>query len=132
VARGGAAGGAAANNNQSKGSAANNNNNSTSSESSTTQNNTDAPVIRSITPKQQAMLRESFDFLHRAREILEPKKFMRLIRALVAYDKGTKDISHLISDALEVLPPHESLVTLFQKFLPDAAQHLMIKSREAM
>jgi len=85
----------------------------------------------SITPKQQNMLRESFDFLHRAREALEPKKFTKLIRALVAYDKGTKDIPDLVSESHEVLQPHQELIGAFHKFLPAAAQTQLTAAQQA-
>jgi len=46
-----------------------------------------------VSPKQVDLLRMSFQFLHKAKEVLEQKKFYRLVKHLVEYDKGSIEVS---------------------------------------
>lgn len=46
-----------------------------------------------MSPKQVDLLRMSFQFLHKAQEVLEQKKFYRLVKHLVEYDKGSIEVS---------------------------------------
>ena len=49
-----------------------------------------------VSQKQQDLLKQSFQFLHTAQELLGQKKFYRLVKQLVEYDKGAVEVSALI------------------------------------
>jgi len=48
-----------------------------------------------VSQKQQDLLRQSFQFLHTAQEVLEQKKFYQLVKQLVEYDKGAIEVCTL-------------------------------------
>ena len=80
-----------------------------------------------VRPKQQELLRRSFDFLLRSREVLEQKKFLKLVKMLVEYDKGSVEVPALVQTAATCLLPHNDLIDLFKDFLPDKAKPLLSK-----
>ena len=82
---------------------------------------------RETSPKQQLLLKRSFEFLKKAQESLEHKKFIKLIKSLVEFDKGSVEVTQLVQTASEILPPHDHLMGSFKAFLPEKAKLLLTK-----
>ena len=80
-----------------------------------------------MSPKQQVLLKKSFDFLKKAQETLDHKKFIKLIKTLVEFDKGSLEVTSLVQTASELLPPHVHLLDGFKDFLPDKAKVMLNK-----
>ena len=77
--------------------------------------------------KKQVLLKKSFDFLKKAQETLDHKKFIKLIKTLVEFDKGSLEVTSLVQTASELLPPHVHLLDGFKDFLPDKAKVMLNK-----
>ena len=83
-----------------------------------------------VSERQKDLLRRSFKFLHTAQASLEGKKFMRLVKNLVDYDKGTIEVPAMVAAAAECLQSPDpaktvELLELFRAFLPDKARPML-------